>query len=405
MNSDKKDLVVIGGGISGLGFAHLARRKGFRPLVLEATDRLGGCLHSHSFSVPQGEFWAELGAHTCYNSYGNLLAILEDLEQLQKLQSKEKLPFRMLTEGGLRSIPSQLSFLELLGSLPNLLRLKKEQLDVAGYYGGIIGRRNFQRVLGPALDAVICQPAAEFPADALFRKKPRRKEIARSFTGSSGVQAFSDAIGAQEGIEVRTGTPVCTLTRSGEGFVVQLAGGSELQARRVALAVGPDLAAELLQAQFPRLAELLQPIEIAEIESRSVLVAAQALELDPLAGIIAAQDDFYSVVARDPVPDPKYRGFTFHFRPGRLSNEQKRERICSVLGLTPEKIIAETDRRNRLPALRLGHKERIQAIDRVLAAMPLAITGNWFLGVSIEDCLTRSASECERLFGSGAKTE
>jgi protoporphyrinogen oxidase len=405
MNSDKYDLVVVGGGISGLGFAHLAHRKGISTLVLEASDRVGGCLHSHGFSVPEGEFWTELGAHTCYNSYGNLLGILEDLNQLQNLQSKEKLPFRMLTDAGLRSIPSQLNFLELILSLPGLFRLKKDQLKVADYFGGIAGRNNFHRVLGPALDAVICQPAAEFPANALFRKKPRRKEIARSFTGHSGVQAFSDAIVAQGGIEVRTGSAVAALDNGGEGFLLRLADGSEIEAWRVALAVGPDVAAGLLRQQFPRLAELLQPIEIAEIESRSVLVAAQELELEPLAGIIAAQDDFYSVVSRDPVPDSGYRGFTFHFRPGRLSGEQKRERICSVLGLAPGKIIAEADKQNRLPALRLGHKERIEAVDHALIPLPLAVTGNWFLGVSIEDCLTRSAAECERLFGSAGEAE
>jgi protoporphyrinogen oxidase len=398
MNSDKYDLVVVGGGISGLGFARLAQRRGIRILVLEASGRLGGCLHSHPFTGPEGEFWTELGAHTCYNSYGNLLAILEDLDQLQKLQPKKKLPFRMLTDTGLRSIPSQLSFLELLGSLPNLFRLKKDQLRVADYYGGIVGGSNFQRVLGPALDAVICQPAAEFPVNALFRKKPRRKEIARSFTGHSGVQVFTDAM-ASGGMEVRTGTPVAALESGGEGFSLQLADGSGIEAQRVALAVGPDVAAGLLQAQFPRLAELLRPIEIAEIESRSVLVAAEELELEPLAGIIAAQDDFYSVVSRDPVPDARYRGFTFHFRPGRLDDERKRERICAVLGLAPEKILAQADKQNRLPALRLGHKERIAAIDQALVSLPLAVTGNWFLGVSIEDCLTRSATECERLFG------
>jgi protoporphyrinogen oxidase len=283
--------------------------------------------------------------------------------------------------------------------------LKKDQLEVADYYGGIVGRNNFERVLGPALDAVICQPASEFPANALFRKKSRRKEIARSFTGHSGAQAFSDAMASQGGIEARTGSPVAALENGGEGFSLQLADGSEIEARRVALAVGPDVAARLLQTQFPRLAELLQPIEIAEIESRSVLVAAEGLGLEPLAGIIAAQDDFYSVVSRDPVPDARYRGFTFHFRPGRLDDERKRERICAVLGLAPEKILAHADKQNRLPALRLGHKERIAAVDQVLASLPLAVTGNWFLGVSIEDCLTRSATECERLFGSIGETE
>jgi protoporphyrinogen oxidase len=84
-----------------------------------------------------------------------------------------------------------------------------------------------------------------------------------------------------------------------------------------------------------------------------------------------------------------------------LDDEQKRARICAVLGLSPDKIIAEADKQNLLPALRLGHAERIAAVDQALDSLPLAITGNWFLGVSIEDCLTRSATECERLFGNG----
>jgi protoporphyrinogen oxidase len=41
----------------------------------------------------------------------------------------------------------------------------------------------------------------------------------------------------------------------------------------------------------------------------------------------------------------------------------------------------------------------IGQLDRVLAGGKLAITGNWFLGVSIEDCVTRSRSEHERMFG------
>jgi oxygen-dependent protoporphyrinogen oxidase len=36
-------------------------------------------------------------------------------------------------------------------------------------------------------------------------------------------------------------------------------------------------------------------------------------------------------------------------------------------------------------------------VDRLLAGMPLAVTGNWFAGLSIEDCVQRSRSEWERL--------
>ncbi len=399
MTRERHELVVVGGGISGLGFAHLASRNGIRPLVLEAADRAGGCIRSHRFAAPDGAYWAELGAHTCFNSYGTLLQILEELDLLSRLQEKQRLQYRLLTGSGLHKIFSQLSLFELLMSLPRIFRLQKDRLTVAEYFGRIVGRRNFERVIGPALDAVICQPAEQVPADSLFRKKPRRKEVLRSFTGPTGLQFFTDAVAAQAALKVRTGVAVSGLEQLPDGFLLQLEDGSEIECSRLALAVAPDVAAGLMSEVQPELARRLGEIEMAEIESLSLLVRAERLELEPVAGIIAAADAFYSAVSRDPVPDPRYRAFTFHFRPGRLSAEERKNRACEVLHLQPQDVLETADRHNRLPALRLGHQERIAEIDHLLAPLPLALTGNWFAGVSIEDCLTRSARECRRLFG------
>jgi hypothetical protein len=43
----------------------------------------------------------------------------------------------------------------------------------------------------------------------------------------------------------------------------------------------------------------------------------------------------------------------------------------------------------------------VERLDRALAGTRIAVTGNWFLGVSIEDCLTRSLGEHQRLFARG----
>ena len=66
----RTDVVVIGGGISGLAFALKAAQSGKRVTVLERGDRLGGCIHSER--APSG-YWFELGAHTASNSYGGFL--------------------------------------------------------------------------------------------------------------------------------------------------------------------------------------------------------------------------------------------------------------------------------------------------------------------------------------------
>lgn len=398
MKKKNYKLVVIGGGISGLGFAHLAGQ-GEDSLLLEAADRVGGCINGHSFFTGEGDFWAELGAHTCYNSYGNLLQILEDTEQLRTLQPKERLSYKIHTTSGLSSIFSQFNLLELAGVLPRLWLSKKNGRSVSDYYGAVIGKRNFRNVLGPALDAVICQPAGDFPAESLFIKKPRRKEIMRSFTGPSGLQSFIDGIANQSGIEIRTESPATGLERTESGFLVSTGGGT-IHTDYLVIAAGPDIAARLLQNSFPDLAGLLSKIEMTSTESMAVLLEKDALELPPIAGIIGREDEFYSAVSRDLVPDAKHRAFTFHFRPGRLSESEKIRCICDVLGVNEAKVIDHASTINRLPSLKLGHQQLVEQVDEQLSGTTLGLTGNWFSGVSIEDSLVRTKSEYLRLFQS-----
>jgi oxygen-dependent protoporphyrinogen oxidase len=66
------DVVVVGSGVSGLAFAWKAARAGRKVTVLEREARIGGCFHS--YRRPDG-YWFEMGAHTCYNSYGGFLDI------------------------------------------------------------------------------------------------------------------------------------------------------------------------------------------------------------------------------------------------------------------------------------------------------------------------------------------
>jgi protoporphyrinogen oxidase len=389
------DLLVVGAGISGLGLALMAKRLGVEPLILEASGHIGGAIHSHRFETGEGRFWAELGSHTCYNSYGNLLQLLEESGQLGDLRGKRKLRYWLHHDDRLNSIPSQLNYLELLGVLPRLWMTKKAGRSAADYFGRIMGRRNFKQVLGPALDAVVCQPAADFPADALFRKKPRRKEIVRSYTGPEGLQSFVE--GMARGLEIRLDSPVTGLEKGDKHYRVMTRGGT-LQARQIALAVAPDVAAGILTQTMPDLAARLREIEMATIESHAVLLRADQINLPPLAGIIGVDDDFYSVVSRDLVPHETYRAFTFHFRPQGLDEKDRLRRICQVLGVDEKAIESHVSCINRLPALRLGQQERVSWIDNALQGRSLALTGNWFSGVSIEDSLIRSDQECQRLF-------
>lgn len=394
--------IVIGGGISGLGAAHFARRHGTDSLVLERSDRAGGTMHSVGFDGID-DFWVESGTHSCFNSYGNLLAILEELGELDRIIPKPKLHFDLWRNAKRSSLFSAVHPLNLALSLPKLFLANKSTLGVRDYYGRGLGMKNYRDLFAPAFRAVICQPPDDYPATALFRKKPRRKEIARSFTMPDGLGAIPAAIAAQPGIELRTAAAVSAIERTNDDFVVRLSDGSELGCAALTLATPPDVTAALLPDSLAELRGLIDEIGVAEIETLVLVARADdLLHIGPTAGLISADDAFFSAVSRDFVADQRYRGFAFHFPAGELEPDAQLACACRALNITPDQIVAERRVTNRLPALRTGHNERVERIDALLrtsAGGKLAVTGNWFLGVSVEDCLVRCHAEDQRLFG------
>ncbi len=394
------DMVIVGGGISGLSMAHFCAKQGWSVLLLESSEHLGGALHSQHFNAPAQDFWVELGAHSCFNSYQHLIGILEDLELLEHIQKKQTSKFRLWRQGELLSIPSQLSILPLLLTLPKLFFAKKTQRTVIDYYTGLFGKDNYQNLFKHAFNAVICQPADRFPAELLFRKKQRRKEVLKSFTFKNGLQTITTAMSEQAGIDIKTGVEVLDVNFSKPYFEIktnQSAPDVSFRSRYLTVATSVNQACTMLKHIVPQAAALLNTMQVVKVESVGVLVEKSALDLEQLAGIIAPDNAFYSLVSRDTVEHDTYRGFTVHFKPQGMSKLDKSQKICEVLGVHPQAIMQWTEKTNYLPALRLEHQEKLQQLDEDLKDLPLAMTGNYFNGVSIEDCITRSAVEFQRL--------
>lgn len=392
------DHIVVGGGISGLAAAHYAVAAGQETLVIEATERLGGAMHTHRFAALD-DYWVEAGSHSCFNSYGNLLAIMERLDLLGRISAKAKVGYRLWRGGKRRGILLALHPLESLGILPRLFSSTKEDKTVAEYYGQVLGPKNYRNLFGPAFRSVICQEADDFPADALFRKKPRRKDVLRSFSMPGGLSDIPVAIAAQPGIDQRLGARVDAIHADADGVLVQLANGEGFSTPRLTLAVAPDLAASLLSAVNPSAAAACAGLGMAEIDTRLLVFAKEALALPRLAGLISVDGPFLSAVSRDFLDDARYRGFAFHFPGDQFDQAQQLASACAALSTHPETVVATAAIRNRLPRLQRGHGGVIAALDAALAGTAIGVTGNWFLGVSIEDSVTRSRSEHERRFG------
>ncbi len=399
------DVLIIGAGISGMAFAERAQRAGRTVLVLEASERVGGCLHSErlpaeTLAAPEPTpYWYELGAHTCYNSYGGLLDILHEVRLRHRLLPRHKAPFRLLTEDGVTPIAKRLKKLPLLAAPFRLLRANKDKSarSVRDYYGYLVGQDNYDRALGALLSAVPSQDASDFPADMLFKKRPRHKDSPRSFTVDGGLGAIPEAIAHLPGVEVRTGVRAIGLSLRGSDVDVTAQDGHTWRAKVVVLATPPDRAAAIAQAGLPRLAEPLGKIGVAQVDSLALVLPRDATSLPPVAGLVPTPaDDFFSVVTRDVVPHPSLRAFTFHFRPG-LTPERRRARALEVLGARADQVQAWAQRQSRLPAPRLGHRALVQAIDGAIAGRPVAVVGAYFAGLAIEDCVSRARAEAARV--------
>jgi oxygen-dependent protoporphyrinogen oxidase len=284
-----------------------------------------------------------------------------------------------------------------MASAPRGLLAGKQGRTTRDYYAGVVGARNYRRVLAPFLSAVPSQNVDDFPAEgpgSLFKRRPRRKDVIKSFTLDGGLSVVADAVMAA-GVEVRTSTPARDIARAGAGFSVRTDAGG-LTSARLALACAPSVAGVLLGPSFPELARVVGRIASARVETLGVAVRREATELPELAFVVPASDIFWSAVTRDPVPDPAWRGFAFHFRPGHARAERL-SRVSQVLGV-PESGFADlSERVTALPAPTVGHAGVVAEIDRLLAGSRLSLTGNYFAGLAIEDCVLRSRAEWRRL--------
>ena len=394
------DAIVIGGGVSGTAFAFHAARSGRRVLLLEREERFGGCLHTER---GPGDFWFELGAHTCYNSYGAFIEMLEGCGLMGSLQPRAKpvLRFldgdRVLPGSNLGLLVRQMDKLELLRFLPHAFGARQDGQTVRSYYSSLVGPTNYERVLGPMLSAVPSQKADDLPADMLFKKRPRRKDVIRSFTLRGGLQRVCEAAASTPGVTARRGAPVEAVTKTATGYAVTLADGAREEARVVAIATPPGAAAGLLREGMPEIAGRLARIRETSADTLAVVLRREkAARIPPSTFLIPRSDAFFSVVTRDVVPDPTFRAFTFHFRAGQSADDRMR-RATRLLGVEPRDLDAAVERRAVLPSPVVGHRDIVADLDRTLEGGELALTGNWFGGLSIEDCVQRSRAEWERV--------
>jgi len=251
-------VALIGGGIAGLASAHFLLEHGHTPVVLEASDRLGGlATHFEHQDTTLDRFY-----HVMLDSDEDLCALIGDLGLRDRLVWRET-GMGFYVGGRLYGFNSPVDVLR-FGALPfadrlrtgfgalYITQLKRRGLDLDDVFARewllrIFGRRVFEQIWEPLLRAKFGERLDSVPAywvwNTLTREKNGKQEVKGYIRG--GYRHLSDTLRqaiVTHGGEVRLNSPVTAIDARPHQVTVQVAGRDEQFAAAISTLPLPLLA-------------------------------------------------------------------------------------------------------------------------------------------------------------------
>ena len=444
----RTDVVVVGGGITGMVAARRLAGAGAGVTLLERSNRLGGLVttdHDDGFIV-------EGGADSFVAGKGSVLALARDLGLDGQVVSSrpEHRGSYVWWDGDLLPLPGGLLLIvpsrirSLLGSpllswagraramadlvLPRSHGVEDESLE--SFVTRRLGRQMLDRIAEPLIAGI---HAAEPDTMSLRAGFPRLIEMEREHRslilaarsaasrpppahGLSHFASFADGMGQlvtalladSRGAEIRTGTGVIGIDTVGSwGYRVSLDDGSAVVADGVVFATPAPVTSRLLAELVPDAATALSGIH--QVASSSVTLAYEAEDLLPLAGsgfvVPSVQERMVSGVSflsqkwENRVPGPRFvllRAFVDRNRGRKLDLAD--EDLLTKVVLDELKVMVGIDAtpvktwvrifREGLHQYTMGHLDRVAAAERAMEAKHgLALAGAAFHGIGLNECI------------------
>jgi protoporphyrinogen/coproporphyrinogen III oxidase len=444
------DVVVVGGGISGLTAAYRLAQKGIPFRLLEASPRLGGVVRTE---IRDG-FLLEGGPDALLAQKPQGLALCRELglgPRLVPTNPEKRSVFVLhrgrlhpLPEGMVLAVPTRIGPVLRSGlfSWRGKMRMgldlvrpaRKETGDesIAAFLRRRFGQEAVDRLGEPLLagihagDPERLSIRASFPRFADLEKRYGSlirglwTSVPPSKPGSSGFYSLSGGlVELVEGLASRlpssaisTETPVASLERpDGAAFRIG-AGGEELAARAVILAVPPNRSASLARGLSASLAQGLGEIRASTTatvclgfrkEHVENELAGYGLIVPVTEGLRTLACSFFSTKfpGRAPEGSVLLRGFLGGTRDPRildldddtLTGLVVRE-MTPVLGIRGAPVMSRVFRwPGGTPQLEVGHMERAAAMDAQLQAIPgLFVAGAGHRVTGIPDCIAQGSA-------------
>ena len=433
------DVLVVGGGVSGLASAWWLARTGLSVAVWERATRPGGKIRSHC----QDGYTTERAAALIMNFRPEVNQLLAETGLDASKILRGPCSNRYLVRDG-RLLPLPMTLAAMIASPmwsrrarlrmalePFIPKGRREHETVAEF----IRRRLGRDMLEQAMEPYVAGPLASSPelAEAravlprltaleqrygslalgvLVHKLLRRRSACatEAFSFAGGMSALVDSLVGTPGVAFRAGCEVTALQPTHDGWRVSATrAGSEctLHARQLVLSVPAHAAASLLAPLDSELGGLLAGIDYAPLsvvhlgldrdtvrhplDGTGFLVPRSQRESRVLSGNL-----WMSALFPARAPDAKvlltsYLGGTRRPEAAEWDDERSVSKVLSVLepllGLRGAPEMVRVDRHRRgLPLYHGAYQGRMQAIDERVARLPgLCLAANYRDGVSIRD--------------------
>lgn len=463
MNPSSRDVVVIGGGVSGLAAAWQFKKAGVDVGLIEAAPHVGGCTRTErrdGFLLEKGPFNV-MARDTAFED------LLEDFSDVAPVVSADEAAGKrfIYRHGRILAVPSNpfallttplLSFGSRLRILSSFVagrratareetveevatrRFGREVSDtmisavVAGIFAGDI-RKLSLRACFPKVGKIDRENRSLFMGGlgAYFRAKEARGGKPRRWRGlistQGGIGALTAAIGERLGPGCVANRKVDAIRHVTRGYEISLAepdGGSGIiPCRRVVLAVSASEAARLLEPLAPEATQIINRIESASLvvlnigfkstdvghpmQGYGFLVPHDEANF-PLLGVLWADSVFPQ---HAPAGHRLLRVFVGGSRDPRAA-ERSDEALLDIamtslrdlLDIRGRPVLTDVCRYPKtIPQYHVGHVEKIDRLDAILAEHPgLRLVGNYLRGISVNDAIAfgaRTAQEMIREIG------
>ncbi len=431
------DVVVIGGGISGLATAHGLMQRGLDAVVLEHQITPGGNAISERFDG----FLMEHGPTTFSASVPDATEQLEALDLLtgardlgpevrrRYLRNKGRLIGVSAHPAGFL-MSNYLSPKARVSMLLEALRPRKAdgaEESIHDFTTRRFGREFADKIIEPMAAGLFMGDSKQLSIYGAFARLAEMEQkhgsiikgILKARKGSEpgrhlyswreGIGTIPTTLAKRLGARVRTGVTVHKVAKSAFGFNVRTSQG-DVQARTVVLAVQPHVATALLEpldldGAAAAGAIAAPPVNVVFLGYRREQVGHP---LDGL-GFLSTKDNnriisgaqFLSTMYEGRAPNGyvAISAYTSGVRnpelvkldEATLVGEVHKE-LAELLDIKGPPKLHRTRRWSLgLPQYELGHSKRVAVLDSVADRVPgLFITGNFLQGISVANCLSRA---------------